>query len=116
MPSNSKNKIDFDHWVNLASSDPEKFEQLRQDKISALIKAASNRQKQRLYGLQWHIDQVRNQHKSSSIGACLAISELMWETMDKLSELLKRQSESNLPASTSIENADIVPFPTQTQD
>ncbi|MFK5915615.1 MAG: DUF3135 domain-containing protein [Woeseiaceae bacterium] len=115
MPSNSINKIDFAHWVNLASSDPKKFEQLRQDNISALIDSTSSRHKHRLQGLQWQIDQVRKQHKNSSIGACLAISELMWETLDKLSGRLKFQAKPNLAPPIPVKNAEIIAFHAQTQ-
>ncbi len=115
MPGNLFNDIDFEHWVSLASSDPQKFEQLRRDKIAAIIDKTSNRQRrQRLRGLQWQIDQIRQQHKDSAMAACLAISGLMWDTFEHLAELLQARAEDDnalqqalMPAN----NAEIIPFP-----
>ena len=45
MSGNSINNIDFEHWATLASTDPQKFEQLRQDKISAMIERANRDRK-----------------------------------------------------------------------
>ena len=112
MPSNPIDDIDFEYWTGLASSDPEKFEQLRQDKISELIEKVSNPiQKRRLRGLQWQIDQVRAQHKDSPMAACLAISELMWQTFAHLSALLHSQADNGLSAATPPMQANIIQFP-----
>jgi hypothetical protein len=113
MSGISISHINFEEWSSLASSDPEKFEQLRQDKISALIeKANSQRQQQRLRGLQWRIDQVRGQHKDSAMAACLAISEIMWETFEHLAVLLQSQTEDGQPAAPALaKQENIIPFP-----
>ena len=112
MPTNPIDEIDFEYWTELASNNPQKFEQLRQDKISELIeKAPTKRQRLRLQGLQWQIDQIRGQHKESAMAACLAISELMWDTFGHLSELLHSQSDNGLSAATPAMQDNIIPFP-----
>jgi len=111
MSGNSVNDIDFEHWANLASTDPQKFEQLRQDKISAAINRTSGKRQQRLRGLQWQIDTIRDQHKDSALAGCLAISELMWETFEHLAELLQSQAENGLSAPAPKMQANIIPFP-----
>ena len=114
MSGNSiNNNIDFEYWSILASTDPQKFEQLRQDKISAAIDRATSQRQQRLRGLQWKIDRIREQHKDSATAACLAISELMWETFEHLAELLQSQAEDGLSVSTPVIQENIIPFPTK---
>jgi len=98
MSETSTNEIDFERLANLASSDPEKFEELRKKRISALINRTNGTRRQRLLGLQWQIDTIRARHKDSTLAACLAISELMWETFNELAEVLQIQAESGLSA------------------
>ena len=103
-------EIDFEKWVMLASSEPNSFEQLRQDKISALIESAPKRHQHRLLCLQWRIDQIREKNKASPMAACIAISGLMWDTFGHLSELL-HQAENGLSAPTPSIPENIIPFP-----
>ena len=112
MSGNSSEDIDFEYWSLLASTDPQKFEQLRHHQIELIIeKAGSVRQQRRLRGLQWRIDKIREQHKDSAMAACIAISELMWETFEHLSELLHTTQECSLSAPTPAMQANIIPFP-----
>ena len=113
MSGHSVNDINFEYWAKLASTDPQKFEQLRQDKISAIIEKASSHRQKRLRGLQWRIDQIREQHKNSPTKACLAISELMWETFEHLAGLLRSQAQDGLSAPTSSPSIqqNVIPFP-----
>ena len=113
MAEHSTDNIDFEYWVTLAATDPQKFEQLRQDKISAIIENAPSQRQQRLRGLQWRIDIIRDQHKDSAIEACLAISELMWETFEHLAEVLQSQAEKRLSATPPPIQANIISFPTK---
>ena len=116
MSEPSINEIDFEHWATLASTDPQKFEELRQDKISALINRTTGQRHQRLRGLQWQIDSVRAQHKNSSVAACYAISELMWDTFKKLAEVLQSQVDNELPPSTPKTQAKILAFQKKTEN
>ena len=111
MSGHSINEIDFEHWVTLASTDPQKFEKLRQDKISAVINRTSGQRQQRLLGLQWQIDTLRARHKDSSVAACLAISELMWETFQRLAEVLQSQAGTGLSTPVPAMKTNIIAFP-----
>lgn len=115
MSRHSISEIDFEHWSTLASSDPQKFEELRKNKISNLINAASGQGQKRLLGLQWQIDSIRKQHKDSSVAACLAISELMWETFQQLAEVLQSQAESGLTAPIPTMQENIITFPKKSE-
>ena len=70
--------FDFDHWVDVAKQDPEKFEQMRASLINDLIEQSPEEFRQRLEGLQWQIDQIRNK-SSNPMDSCLAISQKMWD-------------------------------------
>lgn len=112
MSGNSSEDIDFEYWSLLASTDPQKFEQLRQDQIELIIeKASSQRQQRRLRGLQWRIDRIREQHKDSAMAACIAISELMWDTFEHLSDLLQSTQEYGFSAPIPQMKANVIPFP-----
>ena len=111
------NDITFEEWADLATSDPQEFEKLRQDNITALIESAPLPRQQRLRGLQWQIDLIRERHKDSSMAACIAISELMWETFERLSNLLQAQTGDGLhdQITECQASASIIPFPNKTK-
>lgn len=104
-------EIDFEDWVALASSEPQSFEQLRRDKISELIESATESNQHRLRCLQWRIDKIREKNKASPMASCLAISELMWETFQHLSDVLQDQTGNHISAPTVPRQAKIIPFP-----
>lgn len=113
MSGHSNCEFDFEKWAQLASSDPQSFEQLRQDKIADVIEKATGNHQQRLRKLQWRIDQVRNKNKTSTMAACLAISDLMWDTFERLNELLQLQAKNSTSNSSTypVPAAKIIPFP-----
>jgi hypothetical protein len=115
MTSSSICEFDFEKWALLASSDPESFEQLRHDKIMAVIEKATSTHQQRLRKLQWRIDQVRNKNKTSTMAACLAISDLMWDTFERLNEALQLQGNSRVNSRSVSSDANIIPFPGATR-
>lgn len=111
MPDTSANYFDFEKWSALAVSDPEKFEQLRQEKISAFIEDAEQDRQNRLRGLQWSVDRIRDQHSNSSMGACLALTKLMWKTFAQLSQQLETYDKSKGTDTRQCQHqADIIPF------
>ena len=73
-------EIDFDAWSEMARSDPETFELMRQTAIESAIAKASESNRHRLRCLQWRIDQERRL-ASSPMAACLRISRMMWRTV-----------------------------------
>ena len=100
-------EVDFDHWSAIASSDPERFEQMRQAVIDEVISRAPQRQQQRLRCLQWRIDQERRL-AHTPLAACIRISTMMWDqvtgqggliqALKHLSVLVTDDAESdNLP-------------------
>ena len=111
MSDHSINNIDFEFWASLASTDPQKFEQLRHNEISAMIDKSSTHRQERLRGLQWKIDRIREQHKGSTAAACFAISDLMWETFEQLADMLQTQAENALSRPSPSVQANIILFP-----
>lgn len=111
MSDTSSNYFDFEEWSALAISDPEKFEQLRQEKISCLIEEAELDRQNRLRGLQWSVDRIRDQHINSSMGACLALSKLMWKTFSELSKQLEAYDKTKRSDTRQCQNqAEIIPL------
>ena len=72
--------FDFDEWAHIAKKDPEQFERMRQELIDGAINQVPDHLKQRMEGLQWQIDQIRNQSKSP-IESCLKISQKMLDNV-----------------------------------
>lgn len=72
--------FDFEAWAELAATDVEAFERARETAIRRIIDDSPMAMRQRLKGLQWRIDQVRRQ-SGSPVGACVRLSQMMWETL-----------------------------------
>lgn len=84
--------FDFDQWSKIAQTEPEKFEAMRQQMIDDLIAQAPDHLKPRMAGLQWQVDQIRNQ-ADHPMAACLQISQKMWAHVlseDGLLNILKQ--------------------------
>ncbi|WP_428608869.1 DUF3135 domain-containing protein [Sedimenticola sp.] len=73
-------RLDFDKWLKLASTDLSAFEALRRAKINEVIEQAPKEQHDRLRRLQWRIDQERRRCENP-MGACIRLSRMMWEQM-----------------------------------
>lgn len=87
--SHHSNRLDFEFWKQLAEDDPEAFEDLRRKTVDALISQAPAQQRRRLQGLQWQIDQTRRL-AGSPMASCLAISNMMWDSLNRLNEHQRR--------------------------
>lgn len=83
MANSASNHIDFDFWLQLAQSDPERFESLRSEILEKHIQRAPDSQQCRLRCLQWRIDQIRDRAKTP-LAACISISDMMWDTFHHL--------------------------------
>ena len=68
----------FDELVELAKTNPEKFEALRQAEIQSVLMAAPESIRTRLEGLQWRID-LERERAHSPLDACSRLSEMMWD-------------------------------------
>lgn len=73
-------RFDFEYWRKLAAEDPQGFEAARRDALMALINKAGDHRQQRLQGLQWKIDRVR-ETAANPMAACVKISSMMWDAM-----------------------------------
>ena len=71
-------RLDLDRLTRLATQDPEAFEAERRRLVEALIESAPDSQRQRLRGLQWRVDTLR-EHAPTPMAACLKISGMMWD-------------------------------------
>lgn len=78
-------RFDFDNWSKLGSTDPERFEQLRQHAIAGFLAARSN--DRRLRGLQCRIDLERRRARTP-LKACLTLSTMMWNKFHDLREVI----------------------------
>lgn len=72
--------VNFDAWLQLAKEDPEAFERWRQEFIEAAIERAPEARRERLRGLQWRVDKVR-ERSTSPLAACIRLSDMMWEAL-----------------------------------
>ena len=79
MQEESFTELDFDAAMELARTDPEAFEQYRQDVIEALIARAPERNRQHLRCLQWRIDQERKRAPNPT-AACVKLYRMMWDS------------------------------------
>jgi len=106
----SARQIDFDHWSELAKSDPASFELLRTRTLQACIDRSSSDRQERLRCLQWRIDQIRSQ-SGTPLAACVKISGIMWDTFNRLGHLYNQVEQLNagIPV-TPVQSAKIIPF------
>lgn len=79
--------FDFDTWAHLAKHDKDEFERRRKAAIEELIASAPASSQQRLRGLQFRIDMERRR-AVTPLGACVRISEMMWDSVFKLHDTL----------------------------
>ncbi|MCW8902634.1 DUF3135 domain-containing protein [Sedimenticola sp.] len=70
--------FDFDEWVTLAKGDPEAFEKRRAKWLETAIQRAPDHNKDRLLGLQFQIDMIRQKNRHP-LGACMKLSSMMLE-------------------------------------
>ena len=80
--------FDFDQWSSLPVSDRDAFESRRTALRDTLISQASPNRQASLRRLQWRIDAERLR-SGSDLGACLRLSEMMWERVLGPSGLLE---------------------------
>ena len=114
-------EFDFDVWLALAASDQEAFEKQRQALVNQAISSAPAGQQQRLRGLQWRIDKIR-ERSGTPLAACIRISGLMWDAVlgphglvDHLQALRNANpfttAQEGAPAPKPRNLASVLPFP-----
>ena len=109
MAKSQLNDFDFDRWSQLAQDDPEGFERLRSRTIEFHISQATEAHQARLRCLQWRIDRIRETAKSP-MAACITISEMMWDSLQKLSISYKQLDNLTDGVPVKLPKADILKF------
>ncbi len=101
----------FDEMVQLAQSNPQEFEQLRQQLIADLIDNSPVHSQRRLRGLQFRIDMERQLAKTP-LNTCLRVSRMMHDQLDRLRQALLNspQSETSVSGQSADPVASIIPF------
>ena len=109
-------ELDFERWLDAAQQGDDTFESMRLAAIEELIASAPERDRSRLRGLQWRIDQERHLSKSP-MGACIRISQMMWETLagedgltDRLHDLTQSCEQGDYTTKPHPYQAQIIPF------
>jgi hypothetical protein len=109
--------VDFDEMLALAKTDPVSFEAKREEYIESFLSNLPADKQTRLRGLQWQIDQTR-QLARTPMASCIAISNMMWDSLHKLGqqqrELVKLatgQSTQFVNVQAASDKATIIPFP-----
>lgn len=78
-------ELDFDALLKLYQTDPDAFEQYRQDKIEELIKSAPEEQQDRLRAMMWNIETRMRNMRDPMQRLNYAFSE-MWDSFIKLNK------------------------------
>lgn len=100
----------FDQMRALAQSNPEALERLRKQEVENVINSAPEHMQRRLRGLQFQIDCKRRAQKSP-MGACIALSNMMHESLLRLNVVLNGQTL----AEQDIRHAKVLSFPATRQ-
>ncbi len=109
-------QIDFTEWAELATLDPEAFEEKREQVVESFIRSVPTKsRRKRLRHLQWQIDGIR--HRSQSpLGACVKITNMMWDSVygeNGLLETLKGNisfEKQAVTVSDTVSGNNVLPF------
>jgi len=104
--------FNFDEWLDLSKSDPDTFESRRLESIEEFINSVPEDKQHRLRCLQWKIDRVREK-MPTPLAACVAISDMMWDSLDRLNQLYHDCESATSPkygkqVLTPLPNAEII--------
>ena len=105
--------FDFKEWSELAQADPDRFEARRNRIINEAIRRVPADRQQSLRGLQWKVDRIR-ELKRTPLAACIAISDMMWDTFSDLHHSYLKLTEIQPGQKVTVEKrreATVIPFP-----
>ncbi len=110
-------EIDFNEWMDLAHRDPAAFEARRREVVDELIDQSPKDRRERLRGLQWRIDKVR-ERSASPMAGCLSLYGMMWDSLAGSGGLVEQLNHFRGHPRRQRERrrAAIVPFPSRTRD
>jgi len=97
--SQTLDKLDFDHWLELAKSDPDSFEVLRSRAIDEVIGRFAESRQSHMRCVQWRIDRLRERSRNP-MAACIAISGMMWDSFNHLNSTYRHLYEQMGPRQT----------------
>jgi hypothetical protein len=86
--TNTRDDFNFEKWSELASKDPDAFEERRERLINEFIMDMPEEKRQRMRCLQWRVDNVRKLSKTP-MAACIEISRMMWDSIKGENGLLE---------------------------
>lgn len=89
----------FEQLKEMAKTNPDALERLRQEHVRAAIDAAPEQYRKRLEGLQFQIDGQRRVAKNS-MSSCITISKMMHDSLHKLKTSIQGTEEEQ-PVETS---------------
>jgi len=81
-------KFDFQFWAKLYADNPAEFEARRSDIIKNMISAVPSERRQRLRGLQFRLDGIRQINKEPE-SALQQLSQLMWDKFIELQDSIQ---------------------------
>lgn len=87
-------RFDFEEWAKLAEQDPDRFEARRARTLTAAIERVPEDRRLMLERLQWKVDRVR-ELKHTPLAACVAITDMMWNTFHDLNRSYQWLGEQN---------------------
>ncbi len=102
-----KNWPTFDELRKMAEHSPERLEEFREREIERLITNAPKEIRRRLRGIQFQVNCQREIHKSP-LGACVAISQMMRDSLAELNSALNHEVSTQAYSESSQNN--VVPF------
>ena len=111
-PQQMLDKLDFDHWLELAKSDPDGFEALRTKPINEAIERFAQTRQGHLRRIQWRVDKVRERSRTP-MAACIAISNMMWDSFHHLNLTYKQLYEQVSNGDYEVQplpSAKVIPF------
>jgi hypothetical protein len=111
-PVSVEEGFDFDHWAELARTDPAAFDLHREAFIDAHLGRYADERRDRLVRLQWRLDTER-ERTSNALGACIHLSKKMWDNFSRLDDLLSHVlNNRSLPANQPLAHPpEVIPFP-----
>lgn len=111
-------RFNFEEWAKLAKQDPDRFEAHRAQALNDAIDRVPEDRQLMLRRLQWKVDRVR-ELKSTPLAACIAITDMMWNTFNDLNRSYYWLSEHKKgffhQQIASLPKATIIPFTPRTK-
>lgn len=112
------NLPDFDELLFLANNKPDDLERLRKQLIEEAIQDAPPEYQRRLRGIQFQVD-MKIRQSANPMSACVAISELMYESLHQLqltlndpeqAQATRKRLQGELPLKEGQSPADVICF------